>query len=664
MKRKTNVTLGVILSSLYIGIVSGQAVAANPDHEVYNLGKIVVTKKENTGVQASETIHTVTAKQIREQNAQTLDEALTLLPGISIRTGGDGIPRIDIRGFRTRHVLLLLNGTPFNASYDGQFDPSLISVENIAEIKVVTGGGSILYGPGGNGGVINIITKKGKTGIHGSVAAETATGNSNQLKGTISGGNDKVDYFVSGSIYKRDNFQLSDDFNATKYEDGGARENSDLKRDNAFANLSYSPSEKTLVGVTLSYLKGEQGKPPVVNYSKTDPFSSNLKYERETNSENTSVQLAASHDLSGPFHLKGWIFLNQLKLQDDRYDNNQYDSQLLKGSSRTDSTTRISGANMQVAYDATDNSTLTLGLMAENDNWDADGFQQVQSKKSSSVTRQYFDDSHDFQLYSTLLQYEAALGKQAGLVLGAGYHWQDREDDRKQDYSYVIGAHYDPLPQTRLKVSHARKIRFPSLKDLYDPNGGNPTLTPEISRHYETGIEQGLPIKTSASFTVFHDDIDDFIEKDANEISQNFEKYVFNGFEVSVVNKAIDNLVVRASYTFLDTKDKSTGSQRDELQYRPRDKYTLDAIYRFPWGTSLYASVMYLANQYYYDKDQVEKRRLPNFTVVDLKISQSLYQDRWNLYVGAKNLLDENYEQSYGLPQAGRLIYGGLEYRF
>jgi outer membrane cobalamin receptor len=661
---KGKITLGIILSGLCIGFTSGQSMAATTDQEVYDLGKVVVTKTADKGVQASETIHTVTANQIREQHARTLDEALALLPGLSIRTGGDGIPRIDIRGFRTRHVLLLLNGTPFNASSDGQFDPSLISVENIAEIKVITGGSSILYGPGGNGGVINIITKKGKTGVHGSLAAETASGNSNLVKGAVSGGSDKIDYFVSGSAYIRDNFPLSDDFAPTKYEDGGARENSDLRRDNAFANLSYSPSEKTVFGVTLSYLKGDQGKPPVVNYDKNDPFSSNIKYERETNSENTSLQLAASHDLEGPFRIKGWVFLNQLKLRDDRYDDGNYDTQLLKGSSRTDSTTRISGANLQVAYEPNANNTFTFGLMSENDDWDADGFQQVQSKKSSSATRQYFDDSHDFQLYSTLLQYEATVGKQVGLVLGAGYHWQDREDDRKQDYSYVIGAHYDPFPQTRLKASHARKIRFPSLSDLYDPDSGNSGLTPEISKHYEAGIEQGLPVKTSASFTVFHDDIDNFIEKDADEISRNFEKYVFNGFEVSLENKVIDNLVVRAAYTFLDTKDKSTGSQRDELQYRPGDKFTVDAVYRFPWGTSLYASVMYLANQYYYDKNQVEKRRLPNYTVVDLKLSQNLYQDELNLYVGAKNLLDENYEQSYGLPQAGRLIYGGLEYRF
>ncbi|MDY6878752.1 MAG: TonB-dependent receptor plug domain-containing protein [Thermodesulfobacteriota bacterium] len=43
-----------------------------------------------------------------------------------MRTGAQGIPRINLRGLRSRHVTLLLNGIPFNSTYDGQFDPSII----------------------------------------------------------------------------------------------------------------------------------------------------------------------------------------------------------------------------------------------------------------------------------------------------------------------------------------------------------------------------------------------------------------------------------------------------------------------------------------------------------------------------------------------------------
>lgn len=94
------------------------------------------------------TVEQVTAEQIEQANAKTLDEAIHLMNGLYVRNGGDGVPRIDVRGFRTRNVILLLDGVPLNATFDGQFDPRAIPVENIASIKVTRGGSSVLYGPG------------------------------------------------------------------------------------------------------------------------------------------------------------------------------------------------------------------------------------------------------------------------------------------------------------------------------------------------------------------------------------------------------------------------------------------------------------------------------------------------------------------------------------
>ena len=68
--------------------------------------------------------------------------------------------------------ILLLDGVPFNSAFDQQFDPTLIPVENIARIKVTKGPSSVLYGQGGLGGVINIITKKGTRKTSGMAGME------------------------------------------------------------------------------------------------------------------------------------------------------------------------------------------------------------------------------------------------------------------------------------------------------------------------------------------------------------------------------------------------------------------------------------------------------------------------------------------------------------
>src|SRR5688572_33331273 len=62
------------------------------------------------------TTRRITRADIEARNARTLDEALRLLPGIHVRTGGDGTPRIDLRGLRSRHVLLLVNGVLVNST--------------------------------------------------------------------------------------------------------------------------------------------------------------------------------------------------------------------------------------------------------------------------------------------------------------------------------------------------------------------------------------------------------------------------------------------------------------------------------------------------------------------------------------------------------------------
>jgi outer membrane receptor protein involved in Fe transport len=54
---------------------------------------------------------------------------------------------------------------------------------------------------------------------------------------------------------------------------------------------------------------------------------------------------------------------------------------------------------------------------------------------------------------------------------------------------------------------------------------------------------------------------------------------------------------------------------------------------------------------------------MEDFTIVNIKLTQKLQKDTWSLYFGVDNLFDENYETSYGFPQRGRFLYGGVEFR-
>lgn len=64
----------------------------------YPLGEVIVSAERPVS-EAGATVRTVTSDDIEASGARTLDEALGLLPGVEVRTGGGGC---SMRAFRTR----------------------------------------------------------------------------------------------------------------------------------------------------------------------------------------------------------------------------------------------------------------------------------------------------------------------------------------------------------------------------------------------------------------------------------------------------------------------------------------------------------------------------------------------------------------------------------
>jgi vitamin B12 transporter len=380
------VKLKSVLITILALICAPQVQSEEIAEGVYELGEIVVSasrlEAESTG-----TLRTVTAEDIIHSGARTLDEAIDLLPGVYVRMAAAGTPRIDIRGFRTRHVTLLLDGIPINDTFDGQFDPTILPVENIAKIKLTTGGGSVLYGSGGNGGIINIITKNGVQKIQGTINTEISQSDTYLGKLTFSSASDQWNIFVSGSPSKRDGYPLSDDFATTKDEDGDTRDNSDRKRNNLFASFSYKPSDRALYGLTFNYVQGENGVPAVVNYDKNDTFTKKPKYDRMNDLEGYSAQWATRYTFDQPFTFRSWAYFNQLKTTEDRYDTASYSTQAKNGASHAESTTQVVGANTQMQYVSESQGVVTLGLSLENNTWNTDGFSIDKKTKATLLMK-------------------------------------------------------------------------------------------------------------------------------------------------------------------------------------------------------------------------------------------------------------------------------------
>jgi vitamin B12 transporter len=633
--------------------------------ELYRLGEVVVSGTR-AGVQESETLYTVTAEEIRSNGARTLDQAMALLPGVNVRVGGEGVPRIDIRGFRTRHVLLLLDGVPMNSAFDQQFDPSSIPTENIAEIKLTSGASSVLYGQGGLGGVINIITRKGIQGVQGMLGAETGDHQPYLAKASLSGATERFNYFLSGGASQVDGFPLSGDFQKSSEQGSGYRKNSDRQRSNLLGTIGFTPNQDLSLGLTLNVSQGGFGKPAGAINDANDPFASPPKYQRIDGFSAVSLQLAGEYAATGSLSLKGWTFFNHYQDHDSQYDDGDLKATLADGSFRERMETSVMGVTLQPKYDFGAAGTLTLSLGGEGDSWDNAGTLSSAPVSGGAASFSALSAHKTLSLYSAGVEYEVALLPGLGLVAGYGHYWQQRDEQNQDDYSLLAGASYDLFPGTRLKASFKRNVRFPSLGDLYDLTKGNAQLSRERSYTYEAGVEQRLPLESTLGLTGFYTEAKNLIQNDqVTGRNMNLADVRFAGAELAAATHPVQNLLLRATYAYLHSEDRSRAG-RDEQQYTPGDKATLEARYDFACGFSPYFSLLYVGNQYFYTKNNVtpvQKARLNDYTVVNLKLSQTVLKGKATLYVGANNLFDENYETSYGFPQAGRFLYGGVEFR-
>jgi outer membrane receptor protein involved in Fe transport len=417
------------------------------------------------------------------------------------------------------------------------------------------------------------------------------------------------------------------------------------------------------LGVTVNYTQGEFGKPSSVVNDPFDPFASPPRYIRVDDSEGTSVQLAGNYEMTRRLSLRGWVFDNRLRQNTNQYDDASLSSfNRVAGSFRERATTTIRGITLQPKYDTQGAGVLTFSASTERDSWTSEGLLTTAPDTFSPL-----DASRSIDLYSIAAQYEVSPLKSLGLVGGYGHHWQNREERNEQAFSAFAGASYDIGEATRLNASFSRNIRFPALGDLYEADQGNPDLVAERADTVQAGVEQGLPSSSAAAITVFHTIAKNLIQNDQSiGRSTNLAEARFRGMEVTASTTFADHLLLRASYAYLDSEDRSrTG--RDRMQYTPRDKASLEGRYDFGFGLSPYLSLLYVGNQFFYTRNNVtpvQKAKLDDYWLVNVKLSQAFFQERASVFLGADNLFDRNYETSYGFPQPGRFVYGGARLRF
>ena len=205
----------------------------------------IVTGTIITG--ASSTV--ITAQEIERSPGQSLQDILSREPGVQV-TNQFGMVNgarsmVDMRGFgaaATSNTLILVNGRRLNDIDMAGVDFSAIPKNSIERIEITRGNsGTVLYGDGAVGGVINIVTKNAAD-LPPSARVQAGFGSFNYREGNLSANtsaNTSAGQFAA-SVY------------ANTIRSDGYRENNKYRQDNAVGDFRWSNGRDTTAYLNIS----------------------------------------------------------------------------------------------------------------------------------------------------------------------------------------------------------------------------------------------------------------------------------------------------------------------------------------------------------------------------------------------------------------------------
>lgn len=616
----------LLVSVLATCFVSSAIARESTDTEEKTLQPVVVTasRVEQLQKDAISSTTVITSKMIENKKLADLPSLLRSEAGIEFsRNGGAGTATsLFMRGTESRHVLVLLDGVPLqDATAIGTVDSlAHIQTDQIDRIEVVRGNVSSIYGSGAIGGVIQIFTKQGTGKPTASVFAEYGTHD------TV-----KMGVGTSGKTDGGTRFALS----ATRYKTNG--------------------------------------------FSTVDPAKNSMANPDDDHDKNVSVNAAVSQQLSAGHELGARLYYYDAKFD---YDNAYNDpEEISKGKSK-----QWVGAvysKNKITNDWLSTVTLSRNELRRNANQTSFGYLSANEYKSEINLLQW---NNQFALSSNWTLTAGAEGGHekaitdaygsssnygrdkysafAGILGKIGAHnlqanvRYDHVEDSGSDVTGYLGYAYDVTAEWKLLANVSTSFLAPSMSQLYDRgNGGNPDLEAEKSRAAEIGAQYSSG-DTLVRATVFEWRTKNLINWVADYpgawtgTNYNVGRAKNYGLDLTASTK-VAGIDLRANLTLQNPKDRETD---EALLKRAKTFASLDVSKTYgPWY--LGGNVQYTGHRTDYGDI-----RLPSYTLLNLDARYNINKNV-SLYARIENLLDKDYETTYGYQQPGRGAYVGVNFK-
>ncbi len=707
--RSRQFSVNTLLNTILLSTLTGTTAVAQTSMaaaDQFLLGEVVVTarKLDNTLIGGAE----IGQQQLRTFGKTTLDQALDLIPGASsANTGGSRNERlVFIRGFDRFQTTLSIDGVRVFLPADNRIDFARFLTADLSKIQVSKGYVSVLDGPGGLGGAINLVTRRPSEALEAEVVTNASFDGDGSYNGyTVSGriGTRQERFYlqVSGVKAQQDHWKLAQDFAPTSLEDGDERDHSDSNDYRVNLKAGFTPNATDEYALSYTRQVGEKNAP----YHVTDTAST--RYWAWPYWDIDSLYFLSNTQLSDATYLRTRVYVNSFDNALYSYDNAAQTIQSLPRAFRSYYEDRAYGARAELGTELTDNNTLRASLHYRRDQHDEwqEGFVRVPASGSPFANLPYTESRQTTEedTYSIALEDTQQFDSILELVTGVSYDWSDLL--RAEDISvFVTGStinlqpigytlrnanawngqatiNYHWTDTTQLHASISSRARFPTLFERFSSRFGtavpNPDIRPERATSFEIGGETDIGAHTHLKTALFYSRLTDAlisvpvpfgtpINATLNQ-TRNVGDGRYYGVELSAETQPAESLQLSGNYTYLqrDLTDPTNAAFRPTGV--PTHKLFANADWQVANRINITPSIEWDSSRWTVTSSSaitpLRYYRTGSFTLVNLAASWTL-NNHFDALIGARNLLDRNYQLVDGFPEQGRNFYVSVRGRY
>ncbi len=618
MSKKLTLILAGFLCSLTIQAQTTQ------NADTLELGTVVVTasKIPSNLRQTTKPVIIIDQETISRSIGKDVSQILTEQTGIYINgaySNGGKDKATYLQGASTKYTLFLIDGLPVNdpSTIGGVFDIRNLSLDAIEKIEIVKGSMSTLYGSDAIAGVVNIITKDAyqeKIGVN----ALATSGSYGSYKGQIG-----LSGFQNGSSFS---------VNFTRETLEGISEANDSLNSGTFdkdgfekSTLSIKTTIKPASGLTITpklLLNTFDGDYDAGNFADAPNTF-------ETQFFNPGISLSYDKDA---FSLKTNYSYTNTNRKNIAAFGGEFEGNL-------------QNFDTYASYLKTDFLQFLLGFIYQN-------MELGENSPSSDLYSPY--------LTISLINWNG-LNSESGVRVNK-HNEYGTNVSLSQSFSYSFFENF------KLMSSLSTGFKAPTLDELYGPFGANPDLEPEESIYMNLGAEYfNDDIGVTLSANVFSREIENVLFYGATGyINQDRQKD--QGFELASRWILSNRITVYGSLDLVDgeitSRDFSGNSITNENLFR-RPKISVGGgVNLIPIeNMNLSLTMNYFGERedvYFTPSFSREQITLDPYLLINAYADYSLFDNRATFFIDLKNILNTDFQETYGYNTIGFAVNTGV----